>query len=118
MIENNKYDFDALNRIRNNEQNKYYPIELLNNDDITKLKLLNERLTNLEIEIAKELKEQIQHTTKKVKDSKSIINDFSCELNIIFSINENSKYYDEDDSNIIMVLNKFYFSQKWDWGYR
>jgi len=116
MIEDTQYDdFDALERIRKEEINQYYPISLLDAKQIAKLKLLNHQLTNLEIDIAKEIKAQIKYAKSRIEDKNSLINDFSCDLSIEFYLT-NSKYYDEENDNMIMKINCSFHDENWDWG--
>jgi hypothetical protein len=117
MIENKQYcNFDALQEIRKKEANKYYPIELLDDEQIVKLKLLNKKLSTLEIQIAQEIKSHIQYAKARITDQNSLINNFNCDLTIEFYLDKDSKYYNEENNNIIMAISCTYYNEIWDWG--
>ena len=82
----------------------------LTESHLVKLRALNARLTDIEVQLVREVQPQVKALQARVDDPEDWLQDFECEISLRFSVGSDDPYYDEEDSENVLLTREHSYS--------
>lgn len=95
------------------------PRTALSDADLTeshqeKLRALNARLMDIEVQLVREVQPQVSALQARVDDPEDWLQDFECEISLRFSVGADDPYYDEEDSENALITRQHSYCMIYD----